>query len=118
MMIWVNYYSILCLYKIITSEHLECWRHFVLASRLLSKREITNNELTIADALLLRFCCKFQQLFGKEAVRPNIHMHYHIVECVKDFGPTNSFWLFSFERLNGVLGTKPTNNRHIEPQLL
>ena len=40
------------------------------------------------------------------------------MECVKDFGPMNSFWLFSFERYNGILGDKPTNNRAIESQLL
>ena len=28
------------------------------------------------------------------------------------------FWLFSFERLNGMLGKMPNNNRLIEPQLM
>ena len=30
----------------------------------------------------------------------------------------NSFWLFSFERYNGILGDRPTKNRSIEAQLL
>ena len=34
-MLWVNYYSINCLYGILPNHHLECWRHFVVASRLL-----------------------------------------------------------------------------------
>ena len=38
--------------------------------------------------------------------------------CIRDFGPMNSFWLFSFERYNGILGDRPTNNRSIEAQLL
>ena len=29
----------------------------------------------------------------------------------------SSFWLFSFERCNGILGDEPTNNRSIEVQL-
>ena len=29
--------------------------------------------------------------------------------CMKDFGPVYAFWLFSFERLNGVLGSFYTN---------
>ena len=28
------------------------------------------------------------------------------------------FWLFSFERYNGMLGSIPTNNRNIEVQLM
>ena len=30
----------------------------------------------------------------------------------------DEFWLFSYERFNGILGNQPTNNRHIEPQLM
>ena len=30
---WVNCFSILCLYGLIPSDHLECRRHFVLACR-------------------------------------------------------------------------------------
>ena len=40
------------------------------------------------------------------------------MDCVRDFGPMCSFWLFSFERLNGILGDEPTNNRSIELQLM
>ena len=35
-----------------------------------------------------------------------------------DFGPISTFWLFSFERFNGVLGDEPTNNRSIEIQMM
>ena len=97
MMIWVNYYSLYCLYELLPQNHYECWRHFVLASRLLSKRCITANEVSIA---------------------PNMHMHGHLADSVLDFGPTASFWLFSFERYNGILGDQPTNNRSIEVQLM
>ena len=30
-----------------------------------------------------------------------------------DFGPVQEFWLFSFERYNGLLGKQPTNNRFL-----
>ena len=45
-------------------------------------------------------------------------MHCHLVSCIKDFGPFHSFWLFPFERYNGVLGSQPNNNRSIELQLM
>ncbi len=117
-MIWVNYYSLYCLYEELPPEHFECWRHFVLASRLLSKREVTLDDISISDALLLRFCCHFESLYGQSAVTPNMHMHCHLAECIRDYGPMSSFWLFSFERMNGILGNEPTNNRSIELQLM
>ncbi len=45
-------------------------------------------------------------------------MHAHLVECVREFGPISSFWCFSFERMNGILGNEPTNNRSIELQFM
>lgn len=29
-------------------------------------------------------------------------MPYHLKECLLDFGPAASFWLFSFELMNGL----------------
>ncbi len=117
-LLWVNYYSLYCLYDILPVQHLECWRHFVLASRLLCKHELTIDNVKLADALLLQFCRKFESLYGSGAVTPNIHLHAHLAECVMDFGPISTFWLFSFERFNGVLGDEPTNNRSIEIQMM
>ena len=67
---------------------------------------------------MLRFCQRFQALYGPEAVTPNIHLHAHLIECVRDYGPMSNFWLFSFECFNGILGDEPTNNRSIELQLI
>ena len=117
-MVWVNYYSLYCLHELLPPHHFECWRHFVLASRLLSRRSVSKDDITLADALLLQFCRRFQTIYGPDAVMPNMHFHCHLVDCVRDFGPMASFWLFSFERFNGLLGNQPTNNRSIEVQLM
>ena len=37
---------------------------------------------------------------------------------LEDFGPVYAFWLFAFERYNGILGNQPNNNRSLEPQLM
>ena len=86
------------------SDKFECWKHFVLACRLLHKPTLTINDVTVADALLLRFCKRCQHLFDKEIVTPNMHMCCHLRECVLDYGPLNHFWLFAFEHFNGILG--------------
>lgn len=47
-----------------------------------------------------------------------MHLHCHLASCVRDFGPVYSFWLFSFERYNGHLGSLPNNGRSIELQIM
>lgn len=48
----------------------------------------------------------------------NLHLHGHLSACVRDFGPVYSFWLFSYERMNGILGSYNTNNHFISAQLM
>ena len=47
-----------------------------------------------------------------------MHVACHLKQCITDFGPVRSFWLFSFERYNGILENIPTNNRSLEIQLM
>ena len=60
--------------------------------------------MNIADALLMSFCRKVEQVYGQSTVTPNMHLHGHLKEVLLDFGPAQEFWLFSFERYNGMLG--------------
>ena len=75
-----------------------------------------NDDIKIADELLLRFCRQAVELYGDEAITPNMHMHCHFASCIKEFGPSHRG--FPFERYNGVLEEQPTNNRSIELQLM
>ncbi|CAH3140662.1 unnamed protein product, partial [Pocillopora meandrina] len=70
------------------------------------------------DRHLMEFCHTFEELCGKDLVTPNMHLHGHLKECLLDYGPFHSFWCFSFERFNGILGSFHTNNRSIEIQLM
>lgn len=115
---WVVIYSMFALRGILPQDDYVCWQSFVLSCFFLCGREISSIELTKADLLLLKFCKKVQNLYGNLAITPNMHLHGHIVECVKDYGPIYSFWLFSFERYNGILGNYPTNKRNTSEQLM
>ena len=95
---WTIYYSILCLRGLLPSEYMECWRQFVLARRRLCRKELSTDDITIADCLLLNFCKRVSHLYGRHSVTPNMHLHTHLASCIKDFGPCHTFWLFSFER--------------------
>ena len=115
---WSIYFSIFCLRGLLSDSQMECWRHFVLACRYLCKKKLTEADITIADSLLLRFCSRTERLHGPNVITPNMHMHGHLSECIRDYGPLHAFWLFSFERYNGLLGAQPNNNRSIEMQLI
>ena len=115
---WTLYLSVFCLHGLIPQSHLECWRSFVLACRRLCRRTLTENDVTVADLLLVQFCKRVHRLFGYEFVTPNMHLHNHLASCIRDFGPLHAFWLYAFERYNGLLGNLPNNNRGIEIQLM
>ena len=81
-------------------------------------RVLTAQDIKVCDNYLMQFCTKFERLYGKQAVTPNMHLHGHLAECMLDYGPIYSFWLFSFERYNGLLGNMPTNKKSIEIQFM
>ena len=96
---WTTVYSLFALKGVLPDNHLECWRHFVLACKLLGKKVLTYSDIELGDRHLM-------------------HLHGHLKECLLDYGPFHSFWCFSFERFNGILDSFHTNNRAIEIQLM
>lgn len=72
----------------------------------------------LAHSYLLKFCQSFEELYGKDRVTPNTHLHTHLVDHVLDYGTVYAFWLFSFEHYNGILGEYGTNQRAVEIQLI
>ena len=106
---WIMIFSFPALFEILTNEHLECWRHFILACRILCEHCFSKDDISLADALLMRFCRRVQHLYGESAVTPNMNMHAHLSEDILNYGPVYGFWLlygfwlFSFERYNRAL---------------
>ncbi|KAL5494053.1 hypothetical protein EMCRGX_G015323 [Ephydatia muelleri] len=115
---WTMVFSMYALHGVLEQEHLECWYLFVQACNILVSPMLKIHDAMEGHKLLLQFCKQFQRLYGKDKVTPNMHMHMHILNCILDYGPVYAFWLFSFERYNGILGSYRTNNRSIEVQLM
>ncbi|GBC14324.2 hypothetical protein RIR_jg39108.t1 [Rhizophagus irregularis DAOM 181602=DAOM 197198] len=59
-----------------------------------------------------------EQNYGQDMITPNLHLSLHLYECAKDFEPLYAFWCFSFERINGILGSLPNSHWKIEPELM
>ena len=111
---WTNIFSLMTLHSILPSEDLKCWRYFVQASRILCQTKLNDEDIKLADAFLLQFCCQVEKLYGKAAITPNMHLHCHLKQVLYDYGPVYNFWLFSYERYNGILEKYPSNNRSFE----
>ena len=59
-----------------------------------------------------------KQYYGLTLILLNIHLSLHIRQCCLDYGPPYTYWCYFFERMNGLLGSYPTSNRSIEPELM
>lgn len=115
---WITVYSPVVLKGILPPNHLQCWLLFVRACTILGQRIIRKSDITTADLLLLNYCKRFEDLYGKEYCTINLHLHLHLKDTFCDFGPSHSFWCFPFERFNGILGSYPTNSKAVEVQFM
>lgn len=115
---WTIFFSLFSLKGVLPWRHYQCWHLFVKACFLLLRRKILYTEVNQAHALLMEFYSEVVALYGNKSCTMNLHLHGHLKECIEDYGPVYSFWLFAFERLNGILGSYHTNNRNISVQLM
>ena len=114
---WILIYSVVCFKSVLSASQYSMRLVFVQACSLLCSRAITYDGIILSDRLIHEYCCLFQEEFGGERCYPNLHLHCHLKHCLLDYGPATSFWLFSFERMNGVLGNFQTSNCAVEIQL-
>ena len=115
---WTILYSLIAFHDILPPQHMVCWRLFAKACTILCSSVITTNEIDHAQQLLCDFFVSVENLHGSRYVTINTHLHLHYSQCLTDFGPCYGYWLFSFERYNGILGKYHTNRKAIEVQLM
>ena len=111
---WACLYSLYVLHGVLPREHLDCWWLFVQACILICQPLLTHAIIDKADEFLMEFCRTVEKLYGSQACTINLHLHGHLAECLRDYGPVHSTWCFSFERYNGILGGTPNNNRSLQ----
>ena len=111
---WTCIYSLYALHDILPHEHLHVWWLFVQASCIVCQPVLSQNDISVMDNFFQEFCQEFERLFGPEACTINLHLHCHLADCLRDYGPSQSTWCFGFERLNGILGNTPTNMKNLQ----
>ncbi|OAD79066.1 hypothetical protein PHYBLDRAFT_164148 [Phycomyces blakesleeanus NRRL 1555(-)] len=108
---WVLVYSPLLLHGILPPLQFKNWMYFVDACRYYVKPSITFDEITTAHSLLEKFCNACNVDYTATILTCNMHLHLHLHECIRDFGPVYGYWLFGFERYNGILKNFKTNGK-------
>lgn len=115
---WTLYFSLYALKDFLPPRDYNCWLIFVKVCSSLCRREISVIELDTIDHNVQIFCESFQHLYGKNSLTPNMHFAGHITDCIRDHGPVYAFWLYAFERMNGVLASFHTSNHDVTIQLM
>ena len=64
---------------------------FVKICSELCRREILLSSLDSIEQRIEDFCVKFEELYGKRSLSPNIHLMNHITDCIRDHGPVLCF---------------------------
>ena len=92
-------FSLYPLHGLIEDDQLKCWQLFVQASRLLCTPMITIEDAEKGHEVLLDFCNTFELLHGSTSVTPNMHLHTHLLNCIKRLWPYIQFLALLFRAL-------------------
>ena len=104
---WKNFFLIyarVVLWDFLGHEDRKILIHFSQACFILVRRIVTLENLNVAHDHLVELLKLIEINYGEDYITPNLHLSLHLNECCKDYGPLYSFWCFSFERMNGILG--------------
>ena len=115
---WTLYFSLYALKGTLPHRDYDCWLIFVKVCTLICKRCISLCDLDGIDQHIENFCIKFEELYGKNNLTPNMHLAAHITDCIREHGPVYSYWLYAFERMNGILGSFQTSYHDVSVQLM
>jgi hypothetical protein len=97
---------------------LSAWDSFVEGVRLLLSYSITIDNVNRAHKLFRAYCIGVEAIWGADFMKPNHHHLMHIKQCVLDYGPPHVFWVFAFERSNGLLSSYHSSMRTVELEMM
>ena len=97
-------YATTITWDLLTEPDRHILANFVRACNLLVCRILDKETLNEAHQRLLNVAKLIEHHYGPEKITPNIHLSLHLCENCMDYGPLYSFWCFSFEHMNGILG--------------
>ena len=97
-------YAIPIMWDLLDEADQQILTHFVMACFLLTVRIIEDSALDEAYSRLLMVAHLVKDNYGLEMIIPNFHLSFHLTECCQDYGPLYTFWYYSFERMDSIVG--------------
>ena len=113
---WTLLFSPIALHNYLPPDDFDCWEQYASACNIYCSSILTLSDINRADEMMKSFFVEVESFYGPSFSSINTHLHLHLQEIFKDYGPCYGFWLFSFERYNGILGKYHTNQLSIEIQ--
>jgi hypothetical protein len=101
---FIMVYATPCMWDMLDNIDRQILGNFVRACTLLVSRIVQEPDLLESEQRLLTMSQLIEQKYGPEKITSNIHLALHIPDICRDYGPTYTFWLFAYERMNGILG--------------
>jgi hypothetical protein len=87
----------------VTDNEYQLVAHLHEASRIADERIVTDDLIDQMHKHLVAYCNLYAVVYGGNALKPNHHFCRHLAGFMRDYGPTCAFWLFAFERYNGIM---------------
>ncbi|XP_051159327.1 uncharacterized protein LOC127291530 [Leptopilina boulardi] len=121
---WKNfilYFSLVCLRKLKTTKKKKYYQHwflFVYSINIFSKTKISEVEFSKASEAIRLFVLKFEDLYGKEYMKYNVHLLLHIPQSVKNFGALWAWSTFPYEHYNGVIKKLFKGTQYLPEQII
>ena len=102
--IFFSIYATTSLWEYLSAIDRTILTHFVRVCSILVSRILEIDLMSEAHERLIKIIKLIEEHYGRDKITPNLHLSLHLQECSYDFGPLYTFWCFSFERMNGILG--------------
>src|SRR3989440_9178894 len=71
-----------------------------------------------ANRRLIEIVKLIETNYGRDKITSNLHLSFHLYNCSFAYELLYAFWCFSFEHMNGILGSLPNSNQKIESELM
>ncbi|GET53938.1 hypothetical protein GLOIN_2v1786147 [Rhizophagus irregularis DAOM 181602=DAOM 197198] len=116
--IFFTIYATVSLWEHLSENDRKILVNFVRICSISVSRIVEVDFMREAHQWLINLVKLIEENYGRDKITPNLHLSLHLCECSLDYGPLYTFWCFSFERMNGMLGSFPNSRRKIEPEIM